>query len=817
MCDSLSLGQYYSASFVSLKTGDVHTIKFKNPICNIYCNKKVIAVTFPERIAIVDACTLKLRSTISSCYPSTGPNLNPIALGPHWLAYSDQKRVSLHLSGGGVAGYGIQSYTATVIHAAKSITKGLAMFGETVASSLTGGCKQSHSLTKKETFSGDSGQNHAGVVTIVDVINIGEGEVNVNDESIGEGVVAHFVAHVNGPVAAMQFDPSGVLLITADREGHNFHVFRILPHPSCSSLGAVHHLYTLYRGDTTAKVQDITVSLDSRWVAISTLRGTTHIFPVSSYGGTPNVRTHASTRVVNKASRFYKSAGLEDIQQPPTGRSSPILTGSPSSSGLAHSAGSAIRTYDSHPSISYNRAVSSRMGNIRLSPYPHPTVVQPLAQIRQSSFAGFAYSGGARSPPTRGATTHSSSLDNFSVAAVFAPPRSWLVGSPGLTKDKEKRPVDSLFVVDCSGTVTEYYLEPKSSSSTVKAGHEAPIDLEVQPHVQWHLNRLSISSEVKPPLSSTNPLIIAQESLHSHNDPPDGSGRSKLSSSPCNNVDSESDIKTQDEDWLSQVEIITYAGPNRRLWMGPQFSFRPFQHPANTTILSATSSALLGQGPDTSFVSGGFEGPNSLVDDVGPESFIQRSSARSTPMAMPGGARQGGALLIEAGSFEQSPGILDMYSYSSWQDSLTVATGAVGGIIPQCSGVGGFVYERPHDDQLRESLADAMLESPPRASGQSSRNTNTNDGSAETLGGRSIVACHYGSELGGNSETQLTWDTNTGSSEELSTSSSQSCSASQMSDAPLHSNDHLIGFPPATTPTSSSPDVSLMGRSDSRS
>ena len=30
--------------------------------------------------------------------------------------------------------------------------------------------------------------------------------------------------------------------------------------------------------------------------------------------------------------------------------------------------------------------------------------------------------------------------------------------------------------------------------------------------------------------------------------------------------------------WLSQVEIVTHIGPARRLWMGPQFSFRTFQH-----------------------------------------------------------------------------------------------------------------------------------------------------------------------------------------------------------------------------------------------
>lgn len=47
---------------------------------------------------------------------------------------------------------------------------------------------------------------------------------------------------------------SGSLLLTADTLGNNFHVYHVLPHPICPSLSAVHHLYTLHRGDTTATV-----------------------------------------------------------------------------------------------------------------------------------------------------------------------------------------------------------------------------------------------------------------------------------------------------------------------------------------------------------------------------------------------------------------------------------------------------------------------------------------------------------------------------------------------------------------------------------
>lgn len=37
----------------------------------------------------------------------------------------------------------------------------------------------------------------------------------------------------------------------------------------------------------------------------------------------------------------------------------------------------------------------------------------------------------------------------------------------------------------------------------------------------------------------------------------------------------------------------SHAGPHRRLWMGPQFIFKPFSQPSSATVLSSSSSALL--------------------------------------------------------------------------------------------------------------------------------------------------------------------------------------------------------------------------------
>ena len=86
-------------------------------------------------------------------------------------------------------------------------------------------------------------------------------EVNLSDKMAG--VIAHFVAH-NKAVVAMEFDTNGTLLLTADSVGNYFNLFKIMAHPSGSCYSTVHHLYSLYRGETPGSVQDIAFSPDSR-------------------------------------------------------------------------------------------------------------------------------------------------------------------------------------------------------------------------------------------------------------------------------------------------------------------------------------------------------------------------------------------------------------------------------------------------------------------------------------------------------------------------------------------------------------------------
>lgn len=100
-----------------------------------------------------------------------------------------------------------------------------------------------------------------------------------------------------------------------------------------------------------------------------------------------------------------------------------------------------------------------------------------------------------------------------------------------------------------------------------KVCDESAIELDVEAKAQWVLGSRSNSHvELSPPLSSDNWLIKDRVIDNNLN----------LDTSHIEN--SRTDEK--DDRWLSQVEIVTHAGPHRRLWMGPQFIFKTYNTPS---------------------------------------------------------------------------------------------------------------------------------------------------------------------------------------------------------------------------------------------
>ena len=85
--------------------------------------------------------------------------------------------------------------------------------------------------------------------------------------------------------------------MSASKQGHTFHIFSILT--NTATTGNASHLYSLSRGITDAQVEDCQFSTDSTWCAISTARGTTHVYAINPYGGKPEISGHVHGKVNN--------------------------------------------------------------------------------------------------------------------------------------------------------------------------------------------------------------------------------------------------------------------------------------------------------------------------------------------------------------------------------------------------------------------------------------------------------------------------------------------------------------------------------------
>ncbi|XP_066246460.1 breast carcinoma-amplified sequence 3 homolog [Euwallacea similis] len=599
----------FSLNFYSLKSGEqVKQIKFKTPILDVVANRRSVVATFSEKLAVFDAFTLEDKLSVTTCYLSPGVQANPVALGPRWLAFAEKKLIASRRSSGGNEGEGVQSYTATVLHAAKSLGRGLRELGDAVASSLTGNQTGKLGTSPNSPQAGGSGDvPQKGIVTILDLES--SATQNADGSLHAESIVAHFVAHTEA-IVWLQFGPCGLLLLTADKRGHDFNLFRINPHPVGSALAAVHHLYTLHRGDTSSRVQDMCFSFDSRWAAVSTLRGTTHVFPITPYGGNVGVRTHTTPHVVNRMSRFHRSAGLTS-----EGRSN-----------------SPVSMFDSPVSSTFP------YHNPRFAPFPHPTVVTALAQLRQPVYMQNI---GSSTPRQGRQRVTSSSEENIALRlnATFAPARAWIDSTTSFPRDtslnKTVKPVESLFIMNCHGILVQYDLEPHHATHIPKEKvcDDSPVELTVVAKAQWRLQR--------QPASIDRPLPLPHQGL-----------MFLLSGIPAakKKVDN-----GNDDDWLSQVEITTHAGPHRRLWMGPQFTFKTYTTTNGTPMSLADAQPL----------------------DLN----------RSKPVNMP--ITKANAVLIESSSASSSEQcLLDMYRKNSEE------FGVVG------------------EHQIKEDLADAMMESP---------------------------------------------------------------------------------------------------------
>ncbi|ORZ18750.1 hypothetical protein BCR42DRAFT_449894 [Absidia repens] len=133
----------------------------------------------------------------------------------------------------------------------------------------------------------------SGMVIIRDITKL---PTHTSSSRLSSSTVAHFKPHMHA-IAILAFNPAGNLLMSVSMQGHTFHVFSL--YSPDKLLGNAAHLYNLSRGYTDAQVEDCQFSIDSTWCAVTTARGTTHMYTINPYGGKPEINGHVNGKINN--------------------------------------------------------------------------------------------------------------------------------------------------------------------------------------------------------------------------------------------------------------------------------------------------------------------------------------------------------------------------------------------------------------------------------------------------------------------------------------------------------------------------------------
>ncbi|KAF0747328.1 hypothetical protein AaE_007765 [Aphanomyces astaci] len=211
----------------------LHEIPFPSPIADILdiqVNASVVAVLSHHTIRLLDR---RLNYTVSHTLPTSS---NAMALGSRWLAYPIHDTESLS--------------TATASSVSTKDEYSLTDIAQGVASGLYFLSKAHHPPLMARRASADSEGGHLAV-----------------RDCISHTCIASFEAH-SSAITSIAFDPSGMLVVSSSDKGQTLHVHRVQD-------GAL--LYRLHRGITHARIRHVATSLDSKWIAVTTSRGTTHM------------------------------------------------------------------------------------------------------------------------------------------------------------------------------------------------------------------------------------------------------------------------------------------------------------------------------------------------------------------------------------------------------------------------------------------------------------------------------------------------------------------------------------------------------------
>eukprot|EP00929_Paragymnodinium_shiwhaense_P038862 TRINITY_DN20479_c0_g1_i1.p1 TRINITY_DN20479_c0_g1~~TRINITY_DN20479_c0_g1_i1.p1 ORF type:complete len:789 (-),score=122.29 TRINITY_DN20479_c0_g1_i1:709-3075(-) len=245
------------------KHDTIHFLRLEEPAKLLQATRRFFAVGTTKQVDVYDALTFEWSFKVNCNAPPA------FALGPRWLAYNLPPQPA-----GGQGG--AERLLAGGARQLPNVMKeGLQYLGQVGQRTLDSVLMPQAAGDQAES---GAGNERCGIVAIVDCRS--------------QMAVAQFEDHME-PIEMMTWDPSGLQLVTSVANGHKLMVYRALLSADKAlltqddsddsgglALGSIvfQHLYTLQRGTTPAIISDISVSDDGRLVAVSSSKGTTHVF-----------------------------------------------------------------------------------------------------------------------------------------------------------------------------------------------------------------------------------------------------------------------------------------------------------------------------------------------------------------------------------------------------------------------------------------------------------------------------------------------------------------------------------------------------------
>eukprot|EP00434_Breviolum_minutum_P010360 symbB.v1.2.009140.t1/scaffold577.1/size258142/15 len=271
--------------FFSLKShDDVHLLRLTEPAKSLQASRRFFAVGFAKQVELYDALRFQVLFSVQY-HGACGP---AFALGQRWLAYN----VAPHevnsfgpsrdadVQRGGTPGFSRQLPTV--------VKDGLQYLGQVGQRTLDQVLMPNDSVTPNT-----AGPTSLNSVSTTVGSGLRSGSIAVRDVA-SQNIISQFEEHSEA-IEAMLWDPSGLQLVTCGNLGHQILVHRamlgtgdtLMPEADQDGLqlGSLRfqHVFTLSRGVTPAVISGIAVSDDSQFVAVSSAKGTTHVFNLPAF------------------------------------------------------------------------------------------------------------------------------------------------------------------------------------------------------------------------------------------------------------------------------------------------------------------------------------------------------------------------------------------------------------------------------------------------------------------------------------------------------------------------------------------------------